>query len=46
MGLSLLKYPNFTIKLVNIWANTPLILKIEELTPKKCEKLAEFSLIG
>jgi hypothetical protein len=29
------KMPIFTIKFVNIWENTPLILKMEEFTPKK-----------
>jgi hypothetical protein len=34
-GFIFIKIPNFTIKLVNMRENIPLILKIEELTPKK-----------
>jgi hypothetical protein len=41
-GFILTKILNLTIKLVNIWENIPLILKIEELTPKKVKSRRNF----
>jgi hypothetical protein len=41
-GFILTKIPNFTIKFVNIYENIPLILKIEELTPKKVKSWRKF----